>query len=85
MKYLKTIFIITICLLLTSCQRSCQKLDRDFQTTAKNYHLKQYSGGKLIFEKKFKGIVNSSTNSDGYYFTVNDTTYEISGDIQIFY
>ena len=70
-------------LALTGCARGCEKFKRDVRITPNHIIVRQYSGGQLVFERNFKGIVNTSKTSDGYYFTINDTTFEISGDIQI--
>lgn len=70
-------------LLVNGCARSCESFERDFQTSDRHYHIKQYSGGVLIKEWDFAGILNNQENSDGYYFTMNDTLYEIGGDLII--
>lgn len=77
--------LILFCLLisLASCQRACTSFDRDVQFTDRNYNIKTYSGGKLISEYNFKGILNNQKNSDGYYFYKNDTLVEVSGDILV--
>lgn len=75
---------IAIALLtLTGCQRGCQKIERSLQVTDKPVIVRHYSGGVLIREYRFTGIVNNSEASDGYYFTIGDTLYEVSGDVQI--
>jgi len=76
------VFIIAI-MLLTSCQKSIESFKKGFQTTDRNYIIEQYSGGELIGKYKFKGTLNDSENSDGYYFFEQDTLVEISGDIII--
>jgi hypothetical protein len=50
---------------------------------SRNYHIEQYSGGRLIQVYDFHGALNDSENSDGYYFFQKDTLVEISGDIVI--
>ena len=67
------------------CARMCESFDRSFQTGNLDYHVKQYSGGQLIGEWKFSGIVNNSDGSDGYYFNYQGQTVEISGDIQLYF
>jgi hypothetical protein len=76
----KRILIIIIAVTLTSCQRSCNSFERDFQTSDLNYSIKMYSGGHVVFEDHFKGIVNNSEHSDGVYYYKGDTLIEISGD-----
>lgn len=68
---------------LTGCARSCEGVQRNFRAGSSEVTVRQFSGGKLIFERKFRGIINSSKESDGYYFTIGDTTFELSGDVQI--
>lgn len=63
------------------CARGCESCNRDFQTGNRTYHIEQYSGGKLIKEWKFDGILNNQENSDGYYFSIGDTLVEINGDM----
>ena len=70
-------------LMLTGCARGCEKVERKYRIGDSNLIVRQYSGGKIIFERHFRGIVNSSETSDGYYFTIGDTTFELSGDVQI--
>ena len=82
-KWFGYLTVIVVALLMSGCARSCESFNRDFQTGDRNYHIRQYSGGTLIQEWKFKGILNNQDNSDGYYFSVNDTLYEIGGDIII--
>ena len=82
-KLLKTtVFFLTI-LSLTSCTRSCQRFKRKNQIGEKDCTVRQFSGGQLIRQWNFKGIVNSDEHSDGYYFTIGDTLYEVSGDVQV--
>jgi hypothetical protein len=83
MKTLKLFAIGILFLSFTGCARSCESLDAGIQMTNKDIIVRQYSGGKLIFERKFHGMVNSSKESDGYYFTDDDTLFKLSGDVQI--
>lgn len=69
--------------ILSSCTRSCQRFKRKNQIGDKDCTVRQFSGGQLIREWKFKGIVNSDEHSDGYYFSIGDTLYEVSGDVQV--
>lgn len=78
----KVVFILLI--ICSSCTpRGCQRAQRQMQFSERNYHIKQYSGGKCIGEYKFKGILNTEEQSDGYYFIQSDTLIEVSGDITI--
>ena len=79
----KILFLAIIALSFAGCQRSCNSFTREFQTSTKNYDIKVYSGGKLVEQYKFKGILDNQKNSDGYFFYKNDTLIEISGDIII--
>lgn len=77
------ILIIMCAVIFGGCARSCEELDRRMQSSNRTYHIQQYSGGVLIREYKFTGILNNQENSDGYYFSVEDTLIEIGGDIII--
>jgi hypothetical protein len=79
----RNIFLFLALLTLGSCQRSCSHLDRDIQFSEKDYNVRTYSGGKLISEYTFKGILNNQQHSDGYFFYQNDTLVEVSGDILV--
>ena len=76
----KIIIYSLICISLTSCQRSCQSFNKDFQTTDRNYEIIMYSGGDTVFYDKTKTIINSEKNSDGIYYYKEDTLIEVSGD-----
>jgi len=69
-----------IAMSLCSCQRSCQKMNKQWQTTAREYEVVVFSGGDTVFHDKFKGIINDSEGSDGMYYYKSDTLVEISGD-----
>lgn len=77
----KTLIAILGIVMLSSCQRACNRMDRKFQTSNRNYQIEQYSGGRLIATYKFIGIVNNQENSDGYYWYQGDSLVEVSGDI----
>lgn len=79
----KILTFLLLMIILTSCQRGCAALDRDIQLTDRNYNVKTYSGGQLISEYTFKGILNNQAHSDGYYFYYNDSLIEVSGDILV--
>lgn len=65
---------------LSSCQRSCTQLNRNIQTSERNYEVTMYSGGDTVFYDNFKGIINNSEGSDGIYYYKGDTLIEVSGD-----
>lgn len=77
----KLIILLVVVLSLSSCKRWWNTVDRSIQITDKYYEINVYSGGKIIFTDKFKGIVNNSANSDGvYYYNSKNELVEISGD-----
>lgn len=80
---IKIALLFSLLLIFGGCARMCAGINRDFQVANRYYNIQQYSGGKLIKEWNFYGMLNNQSNSDGYYFTVNDTLYEIGGDIII--
>jgi hypothetical protein len=81
---IKIIIGLIILIGLSSCQKGCQRLSKNWQTTERFYHIEQYSGGELIKTYEFQGILNDSENSDGYYFyDVKNRLVEISGDLFI--
>ena len=81
----KTAFLVTI-IALSGCARTCQKLERNTSDN-KPHDIKVtlYSGGEEIRTWEFFGIVNSSKDSDGYYFYYNEKLVEVSGDVVIEY
>ena len=81
---MKKLYIMLLVVLVKGCTpRNCQSLDRSFQYSDRHYDVKQYSGGKLIGEYKFYGILNNEEHSDGYFFFKGDTLIEVSGDLTI--
>jgi hypothetical protein len=78
----KLLFIAAM-LLLSSCQRFAERFKKGFQTTDRNYIIEQFSGGKLIKTYSFKGTLNDSEGSDGFYFYNGDTLVELSGELII--
>ena len=80
---MKYFYIFLIAVTLSGCARTCEKFDRSIQFGPRNYHIVQYSGGQVVAEYKFRGMLNSSQSSDGYYWTVGDTLFEVSGDVRI--
>lgn len=79
----KTISILLLVILCGCTQRGCQKMEKQFQFSERNYHITQYSGGKIVGDYKFYGILNDSEGSDGYFFFKQDTLIEVSGDLTI--
>jgi len=69
--------------LVAGCERHAASLQRKFETRKRHYVIEQYSGGVKIKEYRFTGILNDSKDSDGYYWFVGDTLYEVSGDLTI--
>lgn len=80
---MRNLIYILLCLLLSSCARTCTSLDRSWQTGNRKYHIEQYSGGILVHTYNFYGILNNQEHSDGYYWYSGDTLYEVSGDIYL--
>ena len=80
----KFLFVLIISVaLFSSCKRTWESMRRGIQASDRHYEIKQYSGGKLIGTYKFKGILNNSENSDGYYFYLDNKLIEVSGDLII--
>ncbi len=78
-----TLVLVFFSLVLAGCARSCVGCKRSTQTGAREYHIRQYSGGQVVGEYRFHGIVNNAESSDGYYWYQGDTLIEISGDVEI--
>lgn len=66
--------------IMTGCQRGCQTMDRQFQSSSRKYEVKMYSGGKVVFTDTFTGIVNEAKGSDGIFYFKGDSLIEVSGD-----
>lgn len=75
----KLLAFILVCS-LSSCQRACTRINKQWQTTSREYKVFVYSGGKTVFTDSFYGIINDAENSDGCYYYKDDTLVEISGD-----
>ena len=82
-KFFKLFAVVALIVAFSSCQRFWESTRRSLQTSDRNYHITQYSGGKFIGEYKFKGILNNAENSDGYYWYQDGVLYEVSGDLII--
>lgn len=74
---------VVLCLLLMSCERSCQSFKKSHQATARHYEVIMYSGGDTVFYDKFTGTINDVDNGDGMFYYKGDTLIEISGDYVI--
>lgn len=64
---------------MAGCARQFQSCNRDVQTGDRWYEVKQYSGPLLVATYTFRGILNNQQHSDGYYWYIGDTLYEVSG------
>ncbi len=80
MKKITTILVITGILTLSSCQRVWQSLNRNLQSSPRNYQIKMYSGDSLVFHDNFHGILNQEEHSDGLFYFKDDTLIEVSGN-----
>jgi len=78
---MKKVIIALIVITLTSCtQRGCQSWKRTQQYSSRAYGVYMYSGGKIVFEDHFTGIINQEEHSDGIFYFKNDTLIEVNGD-----
>lgn len=77
---MKKAILIFTALSLVGCQRGCTRMERNFQTSERDYTVTVFSGGDTVFTDKFHGIVNNSEHSDGIYYYKDDKLIEISGD-----
>ena len=68
---------------MTSCQKSFERIRKNTQTSNRDYVIDQYSGGVLIGHYEFRGMLNDSDGSDGYYFYEGKELVELSGDLVI--
>ena len=83
MKFVRSLTLVIATLTLAGCARDCARMKRSTQTGKREYLITHYSGGKVIGTYRFRGLLNNAEDSDGYYWTVNDTLYEVSGDLLI--
>jgi hypothetical protein len=83
MKKINLLLLLLGLVMITSCQRGCQSLERDFQITERWYSVTVYSGGDTVFHDTFNGIINQKEHSDGVYYIKNGQMVEISGDYVI--
>lgn len=75
--------LAVLALFATGCERQSAALQKKFETNKRHYVIEQYSGGTRIKEYRFHGILNDAKDSDGFYWFVGDTLYEVSGDLAI--
>lgn len=81
---MKRLLIIALILICCSCtQKGCARMEKSMQYSERQYSIYQYSGGKLIGEYHFRGILNDAEGSDGYYWFKGDSLIEVSGDLTI--
>jgi len=83
MKKINLLLVLFGIILITSCQRGCQTLERGFQMTSRWYSVTVYSGGDTVFYDTFNGIINQEQGSDGIFYFKNSQMIEISGDYVI--
>ncbi|MCB0711289.1 MAG: hypothetical protein KDD67_03060 [Ignavibacteriae bacterium] len=83
MRAWRTLLLFIFAITLAGCARECEGCRRSVQTGERNYIVTQYSGGVVVNQYRFKGIVNDAEDSDGYYWSIGDTLYEVSGDVLI--
>lgn len=77
------IFVPLIAIVMLGCTaRDRNGISRSFSGN-RVYHIKLYSGGKLIRDDKFTGVVDNQDSSDGMYYYKNDTLVEIGGQYEI--
>lgn len=78
----RIVLLVLMSLMMAGCARTCNNFSRKF-SGVQNYHIRQYSGGVLIGEYRFKGVLDNQNNSDGFFFFKGDTLIELSGDLII--
>lgn len=74
--------VSSICLLSSGCTDATIK---NFQSLGNDHRVEMYSGGQKVREWMSTGYVESSTDSDGYYFTDAESKklIKVSGDVVI--
>lgn len=82
MKLMGVLAVSSICLLDSGCTDAVIK---DFQSFGNYHRVEMYSGGHKVREWISTGYVESSTDSDGYYFMDSETKLliKVSGDVVI--
>jgi len=76
----KLLLYFFLVLVLSSCQRGCERWKKKTQFSKRTYEVVMYSGGDTVFHDRFTGILNDNDGSDGFYYSKGDTLIEISGD-----
>lgn len=77
------LFGIALVFAFSSCQRGWQSFKKSTQSSKRHYEVIQFSGGEIVDKYEFYGVLTDSESSDGYYWFVGDTMYEVSGDVKI--
>lgn len=72
--------IMMVC--LSSCARRCQELSKSTMGS-RHYHVEQWSGVAMVHSYDFYATLNNQKQSDGYYWMVGDSLYEVSGSVNI--
>lgn len=71
--------MIALLISISSCQRGCQKFKRNTMSAKRHYHIEIYSGGKLIHQEDFHGVITEEEGNGAFYYK-GDTLVEISGE-----
>ena len=79
----KILIVIAIISGVGCTQRGCQSMNRNFQTSEREYDITVFSGGDTIFHDRFKGIINQEEHSDGLFYFKGDTLIELGGQYVI--
>jgi hypothetical protein len=78
---MKRVFMaVGLTIALTGCSRSCEKASRNFESGNRVYEITVYSGGDVVFQDEFTGIINDAEGSNGCYYFKGDSLIEINGD-----
>ena len=80
---IKKISIFILMASLCGCQRQCQSINRNAQTSPRHYNVIMYSGGVPVFTDTFYGLINNNAHSDGCYYYKGEELIEISGDYKL--
>jgi hypothetical protein len=71
--------LIASLILMTGCQRGCQKFKRKNMTSSRDYEIIMYSGGDTVYYDRFHGVVTEEEGNGAFYYK-KDTMIELSGD-----
>lgn len=81
---MKQKFLLCIlAVLLTSCQRACNRMNKRYQVSKRDYDIVLFSGGDTVFHDNVHTMINDAEGSDGIYYYKHDTLVELSGDYLI--